>query len=88
MKRRGIVFLIAWTLALPTLAGIHPDAPPETTQYSFIIGKWDCTTRFMGGPDGKYVEGRATWTGEYFLGGLSIRYEIHKVTFVWEHVSF
>lgn len=56
-----------------TAGGPNPQAPPETEQYSFMVGKWDCTTRFMM-PDGSgYVEGRARWTGHYILDGWAIQ---------------
>jgi hypothetical protein len=50
----------------------NPAAPPETEQFSFIIGKWDCKTRFMD-PQGEYREGKATWTGYYILDGWAIQ---------------
>ncbi|NNE06200.1 MAG: hypothetical protein HKN15_10805 [Xanthomonadales bacterium] len=49
-----------------------PDAPQELGQYAFIIGKWQCQTRFMG-PDGTFNEGQATWTGHYTLDGWAIK---------------
>ncbi|ANM28465.1 hypothetical protein ABI59_00715 [Acidobacteria bacterium Mor1] len=49
----------------------HPDAPAETDQYGFLIGSWDCATRFLG-PDG-YIEGSATWSGWYILDGWAIQ---------------
>jgi hypothetical protein len=60
-------------LTLPVSAGVNPGAPPETEQYAFIIGEWDCKTRFMSGPGGEFTEGRATWTGEYILDGWAIQ---------------
>lgn len=50
----------------------HPDAPEETAQFAFLIGAWDCKTRFML-PDGSWNEGRARWTGEYILDGWAIQ---------------
>lgn len=53
--------------------GPHPDAPPETAQFAFLIGPWDCTTRSMK-PDGSgFGEGSATWTGYWILGGWAIQ---------------
>lgn len=53
--------------------GPHPDAPTETSQFAFLIGTWDCTTRFMK-PDGSgFTEGIATWTGYWILGGWAIQ---------------
>lgn len=54
-----------------TYGTLNPAAPPETSQYAFIIGTWDCTTRFMT-PAGEFTEGRATWTGRYILDGWAI----------------
>ncbi len=53
---------------------LHPQAPPETEQYAFLIGEWSCTTRFQK-PDGsgEFNEGHATWTGEYILDGWAIQ---------------
>lgn len=51
---------------------LNPAAPPETSQYSFIIGKWDCATRFLN-PKGEYKEGHAVWTGSYILDGWAIQ---------------
>jgi hypothetical protein len=51
---------------------LNTAAPPETKQFSFIIGKWDCKTRFMNA-QGEYGEGRATWTGYYILDGWAVQ---------------
>jgi hypothetical protein len=51
---------------------LNPAAPPETAQYSFIIGKWDCKTKFLT-QSGEYSEGHATWTGSYILDGWAIQ---------------
>lgn len=59
-------------LAAPLIAGAHPDAPEETEQFAFLIGTWDCKTRFMSGPDREYSEGRASWIGRYYLDGWAI----------------
>lgn len=51
----------------------NPDAPPETDQFAFLVGTWDCTTRSMG-PDGTLgAPGRATWTGYWILDGWAIQ---------------
>lgn len=50
----------------------HPDAPPETAQFGFLIGAWDCVIRTMG-PTGELGPGRpATWRGRYILDGWAI----------------
>lgn len=52
---------------------LNPEAPPETAQFAFIVGEWDCVTRFMK-PDGNgYSEGRAKWTGYFILDGWAIQ---------------
>ena len=52
----GLGLLAASTLAAgPALAGapghdfgkLNSEAPPEAGQFAFIVGKWDCTTKFM-----------------------------------------
>lgn len=61
------------TPAVERPARRHPDAPPETDQFGFLIGTWDCTTRSMG-PDGQLGPvGKATWTGYYILDGWAIQ---------------
>lgn len=53
--------------------GPHPDASPETWQFAFLIGAWDCATRSMK-PDGSgFVDGRARWTGYWILNGWAIQ---------------
>lgn len=52
--------------------GAHPDAPPQTEQFAFLVGSWNCQTRFMG-PDGEFTEGQATWTGHWVLDGWAIK---------------
>jgi len=81
---RGSIVLsggaLALLLAVPGAAGSaavtsgpHPDAPPETAQFAFLEGGWDCTVRQMK-PDGSgYNEGRARWTGYWILGGYAIQ---------------
>lgn len=63
-------------LAAPPMRGLtdgpHPDAPAELSQYAFIVGDWDCKTRFMG-PDGSFTEGSARWSGHWILGGTAIQ---------------
>ncbi len=54
------------------ITGPHPDAPPETEQFAFLIGEWDCATRSMG-PNGQFTEGTASWAGEWVLDGWAIQ---------------
>ena len=54
---------------------LNPAAPPETAEFSFVIGEWACTTRGMR-PDGSIQEGLpATWTFHYILDGWAIQDE-------------
>jgi hypothetical protein len=48
-------------------------APEETTQFSFLIGEWDCTTRSLKPDRSGYVEGTGRWVGYYILGGWAIQ---------------
>lgn len=51
----------------------NPQAPPESAQYEFFIGAWDCATRFMK-PDGSgYAEGKARWIAYWILDGWAIQ---------------
>lgn len=69
---------LALTVVTVTSAGAaedgpHPQAPPETAQFAFLIGAWDCTTRSMK-PDGSgFAEGQARWTGYWILDGWAIQ---------------
>ncbi len=68
-----LALLLVAPAAAETASGRHPDAPPETDQFAFLIGEWDCTTRSMG-PDGKLgPPSKASWVGRWDLGGWAIR---------------
>lgn len=43
-------------------------APPELSQFAFIIGKWRCDARLKG-EDGTWQPYQATWVGRYILDG-------------------
>jgi hypothetical protein len=49
----------------------HPKAPPELSQFAFIIGNWRCDVRLKG-EDGMWQPYQATWTGRYILDGYVI----------------
>ena len=51
---------------------LHPDAPPETAQFAFLVGEWDCKIRSMS-PTGGWTENQATWTARYILDGWAIQ---------------
>lgn len=73
---------------LPTISGIpssyepspafpfgrlHPNAPPETTQFSFMIGEFDCVDEIINPQNGKWVRFAAIWNAKYFLNGYGIQ---------------
>jgi len=49
----------------------NPKAPPELSQFAFIIGKWRCDVRLTG-EDGTRQSYQATWVGRYILDGYVI----------------
>ena len=46
----------------------NPKAPPELSQFAFIIGKWRCDVRVKG-ENGTWQTYQATWVGRYILDG-------------------
>jgi len=50
---------------------LNPKAPPELSQFAFIIGKWRCDARVKG-EDGRWQPYQATWVGRYILDGYVI----------------
>ena len=53
---------------------LNAQAPPETEQFAFLIGLWDCTRQSMQ-PDGQSYGkvNHATWAGRYILDGWAIQ---------------
>jgi hypothetical protein len=49
----------------------NPEAPPELSQFAFIIGKWNCDVRVKA-EDGTWQAYQATWVGRYILDGFVI----------------
>jgi hypothetical protein len=49
----------------------NPKAPPELSQFAFLIGKWRCDVRTKG-EDGTWQSYRAIWVGRYVLDGYVI----------------
>jgi hypothetical protein len=49
----------------------NPNAPPELTQFAFIIGEWRCDVRVLG-DDRTWQTYQATWVGRYALDGYVI----------------
>lgn len=52
---------------------LNPKAPPETTQFSFMIGEFDCDDKIINPQDGKWVERKVVWNSTYFLNGSGIQ---------------
>lgn len=71
----AVVLFVAVSVGSAAVAAtdLNPEAPPETAQFAFLIGDWDCVTKFMK-PDGSgYSLGRARWSGSYILDGWAIQ---------------
>lgn len=73
----GFVFALVIIFVSPgwtqeTSAGPNPSAPPETSQWAFFIGTWDCTTTSLA-PDGSARTGTARWVAQWTLDGWAIR---------------
>ena len=51
---------------------LNPKAPPETAQFSFMIGEFDCKDKIQGA-DGKWTESDVVWNSTYFLNGSGIQ---------------
>jgi len=49
----------------------NPQAPPEFSQFAFIIGTWHCDVKVKG-EDGTWQPYQATWVGRYILDGSVI----------------
>ena len=49
----------------------NPNAPPELSQFGFIIGEWRCDVRVKG-ENGTSHTYQATWVGRYILDGYVI----------------
>lgn len=64
--------LAARVLPLHGAGARNPQAPPETEQFAFLIGEWECATRTMQ-PDGTMADGTARWTGAWILDGWAIQ---------------
>jgi len=50
----------------------NPAAPPELTQFAFMIGEFDCVDRLLQ-QDGSWQETTAIWNASYFLDGFGIQ---------------
>ncbi len=52
---------------------LNPKAPPETKQFSFMIGEFDCVDQIINPQTGKWVKFPAIWNAKYFLNGHGIQ---------------
>lgn len=64
--------LFTGSTAAGDYGSLNPAAPEETRQFEFIVGNWQCATRFMD-DEGNYHEGEARWEGFYMLDGWAIK---------------
>lgn len=56
----------------PTSRKVNPNAPPETAQFNFLIGDWDCNMKFLIAKD-KYKTTKTKWYAYYTLDGYAIQ---------------
>ena len=61
------------------------NAPPELSQFAFIIGEWRCDVRAQGN-DGNWQTYQATWIGRYILDGYVIADEYRMTNHAGELV--
>ena len=52
---------------------LNPQAPPETAQFAFMIGEFDCVDEIINPQDGKWIKFPAIWNAKYFLNGHGIQ---------------
>jgi hypothetical protein len=73
MRKLSAVFLalVVQSSLLFAQSGPNPLAPPETSQFAFMIGTWDCET-WMIQPDGSYKKGRAIWDAQWDYDGYAM----------------
>jgi len=63
----------------------HPDAPPELSQFEFMIGLFDCVDEIRQ-PDGSRVSFPATWGAHYFLNGRGVQDEYFSPQFATSNI--
>lgn len=52
---------------------LNPNAPPETKQFDFIIGEFDCNDRIFNPQDGKWYDMKVMRRAAYILNGHAIQ---------------
>jgi len=56
----------------------NPKAPPELSQFAFLIGSWRCDVSVKA-TDGTWQKYQATWVGRYILDGYAIADEYRMI---------
>lgn len=65
----------------PPFGARHPDAPPETDQFAFLVGEFDCLERRREPrPGAIWVEARGRWGARFVLNGWAIQDVYHSPT--------
>ncbi|NNE99826.1 MAG: hypothetical protein HKN25_12465 [Pyrinomonadaceae bacterium] len=52
---------------------LNPNAPPETNQFAFMIGEFDCIDSIINPQTGEWTRFPAIWTAKYFLNGYGVQ---------------
>lgn len=52
---------------------LNPEAPPETAQFAFMVGEFDCVDQILNPADGSWQTFKAIWNASYFLNGYGIQ---------------
>lgn len=50
----------------------NPDAPPQLSQFHFMVGRNDCTDEVFNPNTEQWLEGQRTWDAHYYLNGYGI----------------
>lgn len=68
----GLMAVVTVHQLPPARQTIHPDAPPQTRQFEFMLGDWrgEITSR---NDDGSTTHAEIFWEGRYILDGWAIR---------------
>ncbi len=64
---------------------MNPKAPPELSQFAFLIGEWRCEAKLKR-EDGTWERFTATWEGRYILDGYAIADEYRMTSMAGELV--
>ena len=63
----------------------NPDAPPELSQFAFMVGEFDCVDEIRQA-DGSILRFSAIWNAKYFLNGMGIQDEYWTPTFYTSNI--